>query len=289
MTPQMLAEKVNSLFSLPDVALRINELLNEDNTTNADFDEVILHDPALTAKLLKLVNSAFFGFPGNIDTISRAVLMIGQDELRNLVLAITVTDSFKGIPEHLVDMDTFWYHSVTSGILARLLAQKCKRQDYERFFIAGLLHSIGKLIIFSEYPQQASQILSLKNQGQEAMIKAERETFGFTYAELGAELLKRWKLPANIWGVINCQLEPLQAMHSIEDTCILHIAAKIADSIEPCAKMEFEFEGPELDYNFPAYQHMQLQAEEVRPLIQEASCEAFEILSIIRPEAAMIF
>ena len=289
MTPQMLAEKVNTLFSLPDVALLVNELLNKDDTTNAELEEVILHDPALTAQLLKLVNSAFFGFPGKIDTISRAVSMIGQRELRNLVLATAVTDTFQGIPEHLVDMNTFWYHSITSGVLARLLAQKYKRQDYERFFIAGLLHSIGKLIFFFEYPQQSAQILSLKDQGQDAMIETERETFGFTYAELGAELLKQWKLPDSIWEMINSQLEPLQAKYSIEDACILHIAANIANSIEPCAKMDIEFEGPELDYNLPPYQHMQLQAGDVMPLIQEASFQAFEILGIIRPDATMIF
>lgn len=289
MTPQMLAEKANTLFSLPDVALRINELLNEDDTSNADLEEVILYDPALTAQLLKLVNSAFFGFPGKIDTISRAVSMIGHNELRNLVLVSAVTDSFKGIPEHLVDMSTFWYHSITSGVLARLLAQQYKRQNHERFFIAGLLHSIGKLIFFIEYPQQSAQILSLKNQGQDAMIKAEQETFGFTYAELGAEFLKQWKLPDSIWEMINSLLEPLQAEHSIEDACILHIAANIADSIEPCAKIDIEFADPELDYNLPAYQHMQLQAEDVMPLIQEASYQAFEILGIIRPEATMIF
>nr|WP_305909148.1 HDOD domain-containing protein [Methylomarinum sp. Ch1-1]MDP4522037.1 HDOD domain-containing protein [Methylomarinum sp. Ch1-1] len=152
MTSKMLAEKVNTLFSLPDVALRVNELLNEDTCNNADLVAVIQHDPALTAKLLKIVNSAYFGFSGKIDTISRAVTMIGQKSLRNLVVATTVTESFKGIPEHLVDMNTFWYHSVTSGVLARLLAKLCHRQDCERFFIAGLLHSIGKLVFLAFIP-----------------------------------------------------------------------------------------------------------------------------------------
>ncbi len=289
MTSQMLAEKVSTLFALPDVVLRINELLNEDNTSNADLEDVILHDPALTAQLLKLVNSAFFGFPGKIDTISRAVSMIGHQELRNLVLATTVTESFKDIPEHLVDMNTFWYHSVTSGALARLLAQKYNRLNCERFFIAGLLHSIGMLIFFIEYPQQSAQILNLKSQGQKSMVEVERDTFGFTHAELGAELLKQWKLPESIWEMIANQLEPLQAKHSIEDACILHIAANIADNIEPCAKIDSEIEEPELDYNSSAYQHMQLQTEDVAPLIMEASCQAFDILGIIRPEATVIF
>ncbi len=289
MTPQLLAEKVNTLFSLPDVALRVNELLNEDNTTNADLEEIILHDPALTAQLLKFVNSAFFGFPGKIDTISRAVSMIGQSELRNLVVATTVTESFNSIPEHLVDMNTFWYHSVTSGVLARMLAQQCNRLDRERFFIAGLLHSIGKLMIFCEYPEQSVQILALKDQGRDAMINTERALLGFTYAEAGAELLKKWKLPGSIWEMINHQLAPLHAEQSIEDACILHIAADIADSIEPCAKMDIEFDDPELNYDSPAYQFLQLQTDQVLPVIHEAGYQAYDILGIIRPEATVIF
>jgi HD-like signal output (HDOD) protein len=289
MTPKMLAEKVRALITLPDVVLRVNELLNKDDTTNAELVELILNDPALTAQLLKLVNTTFYGFPNKIDSISRAVSMIGQKELRNMVLTTTVTNSFEGIPEDLVDMDTFWYHSITSGVLARLLAHKFHRQDYERLFIAGLLHSVGKLIFFIEYPQQSSQILSLKDQGQEAIDKIERKAFGFNYAELGAELLKEWKLPENIWELIDCQLDPLHAKHYIEDVCILNIAAHIADSIEPCSKRDIEFEDPELDYNMPAFVYMQLQAKDIMPLIEEASYQAFEILSIIRPEATVIF
>ncbi len=289
MTPEMLAEKVNVLFSLPDVALRINELLELDETTNQDLEEVILFDPALTAKLLKIVNSAYFGFPGKIDSIARAIGMIGQKELRNLVVATTVADSFKGIPEHLIDMDTFWYHSVTSGILARMLAKSCRRLDQERFFIAGLLHSVGKLVFFTEYPEQSSLILSLKDQGQEAMTNKERETFGFTFAELGAELLKQWRLPASIWAMIYSQLDPFNAIDSVDDACILHVAALIADQIEPCSKQELDFQEPELDYDSQAFKYLQLEESVVTPLIQESSFQAFEILSFIRPEASVIF
>lgn len=289
MTPTKLAEKVSNLITLPDMALRVNELLSDDNTSDAELAELILMDPALTAQLLKLVNSTFYGFTGKIDTISRAVSIIGQKELRNLVLTTAVTRSFYGIPEELMDMDTFWYHSITSGVLAHLLALKFNRQDKEKLFIAGLLHSIGKLIFFIQYPEESSQILKLKDQGKAAMDRAELDTFGFTYAELGAELLKQWKLPESIWELIANQLKPLQAKHIMEDTCILNIAATIADSIEPCAKRDMGFEDTELDYNLPAYKHMQLHAEELKPLIEEASYQAFEILSIIRPEATVIF
>ncbi len=289
MTPEKLVEKVNTLFSLPDVALRINELLAEEDSSIVDLEEVILHDPALSAKLLKIVNSAYYGFPTRIDTVSRAITMIGRQELRNLVLATSVTDGFTGIPQHLVDMNTFWYHSVTSAILARLLAKHLSHLDHERFFIAGLLHSIGKLVFFTEYPQQSALILSLKDAGADAMTAKEKETFGFTYAELGAELLKQWKLPETIWRMIEHQLQPLQAGDSKEDACILHVAACIADRIEPCAKQDLDFQKADLDYDSPVVNYLQLDEQDMRPLIQEAVFQAFDILCLIRPEASVIF
>ncbi|WP_031433102.1 HDOD domain-containing protein [Methylomarinum vadi] len=289
MTPKILAEKVNSLFSLPDVALRINELLADTKSSNSDLEEVILHDPALTARLLKIVNSSYYGFPSKISTISRAITMLGTKELRNLVMATTVADSFTDIPEHLVDMNTFWYHSVTSAILARLLAKQRNHLDHERFFIAGLLHSIGKLVFFTEYPQQSALILSLKEQGADAMTAKEKETFGFTHTDLGAELLKQWKLPETIWRMVGSQLDPLHAEEGVEDACILHVAAVIADRIEPCAKQDLDFQEPELDYASPVFKYLQVREQDIQPLIQEAVFQAFDILSYIRPEASVIF
>ncbi len=288
-TPEQLAEKVNTLFSLPDIALRINELLNQESCTNADLEELIQHDPALTTQMLRLVNSSYYGFPQEIDSLSRAISIIGQKELRLMVMATAVVDTFKGIPDDLVDMNTFWYHSVTSAVIARLLAQHYKQDNTERFFIAGLLYSIGKLMFFTQYPEQSAHILTLQNQSTQSRAQAEINFFGFTYAEAGAALLEKWGLPQSIWAMIDSHLHPAQSESSVEEACLLAIAADIADKIEPCAKVDLDFEEPELDYSQPAYQYMQLQPEQTSEIIQEAVFESFEILSIIRPEATQIF
>jgi HD-like signal output (HDOD) protein len=289
MTPELLAEKVTDLFSLPDIVLQLNELMQDEKTTNADLEEVMALDPSMATKLLKIVNSAYFGFPGKIDSLARAISMIGRQELRSLVMAAAATDSFTGIPEHLVDMDVFWYHSITSGVLARLLAGHCKRLDRERFFLAGLLHGIGKLMLFAEYPQQSSLILSLKDQGVMVMTAKEKETFGFTYVEAGAALLKKWKLPQTIWLMIQHQQDPLAAPEFVDDASILHVAVAVADRIEPCAKVDIGFPEPELDYNDPAFEYLQLKEADVSPLIQEAGLQVFDLLGFIRPGATVIF
>lgn len=289
MNVELLADQVESLFSLPEVALRVNEVLNYSEPSIAELEEIIISDPALTAKILKIVNCAYFGFPSTIDTVSRAITIIGFKELRNLVFTISVTTSFKGIPAELVDMDVFWYHSVTSAVLAKILSKSLGHSDYERIFISGLLHSVGRLIYFTQCPEISREILSFKDQGEEAIIAAEQEKLGFTYAELGAELLKHWELPENIWQVINHHLDPLNAGEFVRDTCVLHVASKVVGSIEPCVKYDFDFEEIEPHFKPGVLDFLKLSPNKMQYCIDETFIQAYEILAIINPKAITIF
>jgi len=290
MSPAKLAQHVSTIFSLPEVVLRINEILDCSNPTNAELEEVIIHDPALTAKILKIANSPYIGFPSKIDTVSRAITLIGLQELRNLALASSVVTRFKGIPADLVDMDVFWYHSITSGVLAKLLARHFKCDNVERFFIAGLLSRIGKLIFFTQYPAQSADILRLKDNGEEVMTAAEEDVFGYSYAELSAELLKQWKLPPTIWQLIAFQLDPLSAEKQFrKDACLLHVAVKIACSLEPCAKYDYNFEQIAPVFKPEVLEYLQMAPNTIDYLMEEAVLQAFEIMTIIRPEASVIF
>lgn len=291
MTPRQLAEKVKDLYSLPEVALRVNEILQEHQPCHDELEAVIAHDPALAAKILKLVNTSYFDAPGKIDTISRAIDIVGAEELRNMVLATVVADHFSGIPDNMIDMNTFWYHSVNAGIIARLIAIHCNHIDQERFFIAGLLHSIGKLVLFSEYPDQCVDILHYRQRGQSIMTEQENKLFGFNHADLSAELLNLWKLPESTWLMIRNQLNPFDKGHPeyIEDGCILQSAVYIADLIEPCAKTNKQIALPELDIQLPAFKYLSLTEESLHLIIKEADFQAFEVLSLIRPETTVIF
>jgi HD-like signal output (HDOD) protein len=290
MVPKSLVEEIGALYSLPEVALRVNELLNSDQASNEQLEQVIVYDPALTAQLLKLVNSAYYGFSRSIETVSRAVSVIGQQELRNLVMAASVTSTFEDVPHHLVDMETFWFHSITCGCLARLLAVECRCKNQERFFITGLLHSIGKLVFFSKFPEQSAQILRDNHQSVEAMVAAERRIFGFDYAELGAALLKEWQLPESMCKLVAYQLDPFSVAHCVEEACIMHVAVKITDSIEPCViTTAYDFNDFNPDYDAEAWQSLGLSEELVKPLIWNASSQSLNILGVIKPGSNLVF
>lgn len=290
MVPRSVIEEIGALYSLPEVALRVNELLDSGQATNEQLEKIIICDPGLTAQLLRLVNSAYYGFHRSIETVSRAVSVVGHQDLRNLVMAAAVTRTFKDVPRELVDMETFWFHSITCGSLARLLAAECRCKDQERFFIAGLLHSVGKLIFFSKFPEQSAQILGDKDQSPEAMVAAEKRIFGFDYTELGAALLREWQLPEGMCELVAHQLDPFSIAQRFEDACIMHVAVKITDSVEPCViTTDYNFREAPPAYHLDAWHALGLSEELVKPLIWSASSQSMNILGVVKPGSNLIF
>ena len=284
-----LVKQIQNIFSLPEIAVTINEIINSPDPKIAELEDVVLHDPALTAKLLKIVNSAYYGFENKIDTVSRAIAMLGMQELRSLVMGVAVTSQFENIPSHLLDMNTFWYHSVVKGVLAKILARHLRYGNIERFYIAGLLSSIGNLILFSQYPVQMAQILELPDQSDLAILKAEQDRFGFDYAELGAELLKEWKLPAEIWQMVYFQFDPLNENALKTDACLLHAAGKIANNLQPCHNRDFDFNAQKYDFNQDAIEYLRLTPTIIQSAASEAILYPLEILNIIHPTGLSIF
>ncbi len=278
--PRTIAANVRSIFSLPDVVIRVNDLIDSGEATNTELEHVISSDPALTAKLLKFANSSYFGFSGKIENVLKAITIVGQKELRNLVLASSVTSTFKDIPPDLVDMDIFWNHSITCGVTARLLASSVDSR--ERFFIAGLLHDVGRLILFNQYPKESAKVLSCMNQGDDAAIQAERKIFGFTHAQLGAELLRQWKLPPNIWKMVEYQLNPMQEKEYRYDACTLCAAVNIANYVQPCTNQQINQEEAISDRALQTWSFLGLSAEIVESVMTVAKLQVIEVFNAIR-------
>ena len=139
-------------LSLPDVYVRLREVMDSDEASMADAAEVISLDPALSARVLRMANSAFYGFRSQVDTITRATNILGMQKIHDLVLAASVSKAFESISNELMDMDTFWYRSVHAGFLAQALGEGAGMRNTESLFVRGLLHDIGHLVLFSHYP-----------------------------------------------------------------------------------------------------------------------------------------
>ena len=205
MTVTEYAEQAGEIFVLSDSFTRIKELIDDESSTIDDISDVIILDPAMAATILKLANSSFFNYPGKIDTISKAVLVLGITEVYSLVIAYFTAKSFESINTEQGYLDNFWCESVDCALLIKFLGCHLRIPNGERLFILGLLHNLGELVVKQISPNKVIEC----NSSVDTCLpwNKQKETLGFTYAECGAELLKLWQLPYNIVAPIRNQNE----------------------------------------------------------------------------------
>jgi putative nucleotidyltransferase with HDIG domain len=230
-TVDALVESVEKLLSLPDAAIRLNQLLLDPDVSTGAIAEVVSLDPALAARLLRIVNSAYFGLPGRVDTIAKAVSMIGTSELHSLVLATSAAMAFRRISSRLVDMEAFWQHSVRAALAARGFATTGLRAHRERVFLAGLLHDVGQLVIYQQLPEQATAILEAVRAGY-SRDTTELELLGFTHADVGATLLERWNLPASLTQPVRHHHDFEAASDYAREAALLYLGTTVSDLME---------------------------------------------------------
>ncbi|HSH69020.1 MAG TPA: HDOD domain-containing protein [Deferrisomatales bacterium] len=289
MTPEEMVSGVSELVSLPEVCVRINEMLDDPSTTSKALGEVISHDPNLTARLLRLVNSAYYGMAAEINTVSHAVTIVGLDELRSLVLATSASRAFANIPTEWVDMDTFWHHSVYCGLVARVLGAVRGMRQRERLFVIGLLHDVGRLVLYHQAPAVARQILESAGARGRQPTALEKELLGFTHAEIGAALLRTWRLPSSLWQPVECHHEPMRAEEFRAETLLLHVANAIAVTVEPGTKGQWNETEVRREVDPQAWDAAGLDEDAVQHAITEANLRSLEVLAIVAPDAALIF
>lgn len=199
MTPHQLVQRVENIFSVPDVYLKVRKMVDEPTTSVKDIAEIISQEPGLAARILKIANSAFFGFACRIETIDRAITIMGLAHLQNTLLAVSVAKSFAGIRSEFVDIQKFWFHSIYCAVIAQILARRCKVFDDERLFVCGILHDIGHLVIYSTLPKHATEVIYRAHLEQRPLYLVERDIYGFDYADVGGALLKQWLLPESLY------------------------------------------------------------------------------------------
>ncbi len=228
-------EKVISesqLISLPEVYLKLQQVINDEDYAMADVVEVISMDPAITARLLRMVNSSFFGLTTKIDTVNHAVNYLGTQQVHDLVLSTSIAQTFSEMSNPDFNLHTFWQQSVYSAIAARELATLCNVLNSERLFVSGLLRDIGHLMMYQSIPEQMQEVHDVASRQQVSLGQAEQLLFDFNFARVGASLLKHWTLPESLTEAIQFQLQPAQADNYLLETSILHIAGLLTNTFK---------------------------------------------------------
>jgi putative nucleotidyltransferase with HDIG domain len=191
-----LLKDVKCIASLPQVTAQIVKTIDDPNGDSRHLHDIILHDPALATRILKIVNSAFYGMPGLIGRIDRAIVILGVNGVRNIAIAASLGTLFEGasICDGFVPKD-LWVHSIAVAVAARELARAMNIGLADEAFLAALIHDIGLLAALQARPDEVRAVCDAARRGEDDFCATERRVIGFDHQQVGAALLARWRFP----------------------------------------------------------------------------------------------
>lgn len=226
---RLIAESA-ALATLPTVFAKVKQVVDDPSTTAKDLTQVIALDPAMTARVLKLVNSAFWGFRGRVESVSRAIALLGMLQVHDLVLASAVATIFERVNPQLMDVGRFWRGSILRALAAAALAKRGGLVDIGRVFTEGLLGDIGHMVLYHSLPEAAAKARADAGTEFWRLASLESARIGCNYAEVGGALVEAWGLPTCFAAAIRHQLAPTGANEYALEASLLHIAGFLAEA-----------------------------------------------------------
>lgn len=222
-------KKLNDLPTLPIVIQRILELVNDPNTSINQMTNIITSDQSLTAKTLKLVNSAFYGFEKKIKTVKQAIIIIGFDAVKNLALSASVFDVFKSVKQRSnFQREAFWQHSFGVAVASKIISEDTLIGVPGELFVAGLLHDIGKIVLDAYFPKQMDSILYNISKSSTTFVESERILGKIDHTQIGFRLGKKWKLPDELIYPIRFHHDPIKTEKFRNLVSVVHLANIVA-------------------------------------------------------------
>jgi HD-like signal output (HDOD) protein len=227
---QKLTHENITLPEIPSIVFELNEVIANPLSSAEDIAQVVHRSPSLTALLLKIVNSPFYGFPSKIDKISLAVTLIGMREISGLALGISIISLFNNIPKEILSMYSFLRHSLACGIISRILAAQKSIPQTEQMFVSGLLHDLGRLILYSYFPEESRNILGRARLTDGLLYLQENDYLGCNHTHLVKQLLQQWKLPLVLENNVFYHHNPSEAQQPVPAT-LVHLADVITNGL----------------------------------------------------------
>jgi HD-like signal output (HDOD) protein len=276
-TIERIVDETSTVYSLPLFYEHLNETINHPRSSIDDISKIITEDQGLTARLLRLANSPMFGCYAKVDSITKAVTILGTQQLRDMALAASVMGVFKGIPEDLLNMSSFWRHSIACGIIARSLAIYRRESNVERLFVAGMMHDLGQVVLAAARPEIIRELLEVQRDTGRFYLALEQEQLGFDHAELGGALLKKWKIPASIGETVACHHNPGNAEQFRLETALIHLADVMCQAMELGQGAEWGV--PPLDE--PAWDRLGLSPHMLGAVLKQSEAQIAETFAIL--------
>jgi HD-like signal output (HDOD) protein len=241
-TVDKIREKVKKIIQLPvlpTVAMEVVNMVEDPRTSASQLGKVISIDQALTAKVLKIANSPLYGFSRKISTVDFAIIVLGFDALKEIVISISLISSLQERSDAYFDTKSLWDHALTTGVIARRLGRDAEYRVSGEVFVGGLLHDMGISVLQRNFPNEFKRIVSIARETELSFFEAEESVLGVTHAEIGGWLAERWNLPENLCEAVAAHHHPERATKNIELVSLIHCADLISQRLEG-GHIEFE-------------------------------------------------
>ncbi len=229
--------KVTEISSLPEITAKIVEVVEDPRATAHHMHEIVRNDPALATKILKVVNSAFYGLPAQIASLDRAIVMLGLSAVKNIALAASLARLFKpgSISDRFSARD-LWRHCIAVGVCGRQLTKLASGFQHDEAFVAGLVHDLGLLVEFQLFPDKLREVVDRCSEGEEHFTAVEQQLIGADHTQFGAALATKWKFPPALRTVISHHHTPDTLKPEFQKIAtIVHLADTI------CCELEYGF------------------------------------------------
>jgi putative nucleotidyltransferase with HDIG domain len=262
MDPKILRHKVeniNALPTVPGVLKRLSGVIEKPRVTIVEISAFISSDPVLTTKVLKMVNSAIYGFPGRIASVSHATMLLGLNVIKGLLLGVSVFDLMQKT------MSGLYEHSLACAIASRVIAQKKGLKEPEEVSVAGLLHDIGKVILVLQFPKEYEAAMSEATTKKLSIYDAEKNQFNATHADVGGWLAEKWRFPRNLIEVIEFHHRPTLAKNAPMEAAIIHFA----DLLVRARGLGFAGDNFVPEVNTTAFDILKLSPEDIKDVLKQ--------------------
>ncbi len=234
-----LVEGIEDLPTLPEVVIEITRLVENPDTTAEDVYRLVSTDLSLSATMLKLVNSAFYGMPKSVTSLEKAIRILGFATVRNIALAAFVFDAFM-TGKGKFDYRGFWLHSIATAAACDIMAKRLRVKDIGEYFVYGLLHDLGMVVLMQYFPDGLTRIREQSMQAADVDVpKVEEKEMGCNHGELGAALAERWEFPASLVSVIGSHVSDEMAEGNKREVAIVRCAGNVAHALEIGSSLSF--------------------------------------------------
>ena len=275
-TLEQLVGRGQELPSLPEIYLRVAEQLKDETITVQQIGDTVQHDPAITTRVLKMVNSAYYGLPIQVASVAQSVSLIGRERLKHILIGSVLRGVFSsGQDNPAFSMQVFWQHSIKTAIIARELARQVREiEEPESMFTAGLLHDIGKLLLFKKFPERMLAAEEHAMQKRVDVLSAELSQVGLTHTAVGEALMQYWGLPQLL---IDCATRHHEIVHDGPDrhaTHLIYLANQLSHYVPPLDDGETQ----DILHDIENWDMGNVSLEQIASACQHADDMVFEVM-----------